>query len=236
MLLAYIDETYRRGSQFWVSALVLPGDWIAAVSDAMDAVVARASEKFDGIEKTAELHGYEIDAGTGHWEPLKGQARARVGVYTDAIETIAQFGDLAWFRGGINEKAWWSETQDPHEWALKFLLERINSEAYARGEYVLCICDDVHNRDKYRERLQHYREYGTGGYASSKLGRIVDTLHFAPSCHSRMVQAVDLVTYVLNRHQHPAENPRTAAFYQGLWDMLEPLRSRGVSRFWPTNT
>ncbi|MGN2640954.1 DUF3800 domain-containing protein [Nocardia takedensis] len=236
MLLAYIDETYKRGNEFWVSALVCPGDAVPAITAALDAVVARAVAKFSVLSEDAELHGYELDAGSGHWAPLKTMARARVGVYQEAIQTIASFDELAWFRGGmIERKLGWNETNggNPHEWALKFLLERVNSHADKAGEPVLCICDEVPNRDIYRRHLQDYRRYGTGGYASSKLSRIADTLHFAPSCHSRMVQAADMVTYVLNRNRHPPTHPRSKAFYEGLWTTLHDLRYRGASRHWP---
>lgn len=234
MLLAYIDETYRPGKEFWVSALVCPADSIPAIAAALDDVVERSVAKFPEVKEDAELHGYELDAGSGHWEPLKKKARARVGVYRDAVETIASFDDFAWFRGGLIEsKVDWHDSNDPHEWSLKFLLERINRYAKNNDQHVLCICDEVHNRDIYREKLQHYRKHGTGGYNPSRLPRIADTLHFAPSCHSRMVQAVDMVTYVLNRNRHPAEHEKTREFYADLWDVLEDLRDRGASHHWP---
>ncbi len=234
MLLAYIDETYRRGEEFWVSALVCPADSIPVIAAKLDDVVKRAVAKFPVLSKDAELHGYEVDAGSGHWEPLKLMARARVGIYQDAVETIASFDDLAWFQGGIIEsKVGWRDSNDPHEWALKFLLERVDKYANSHDQHVLCICDEVQNRDIYRKKLQYYRKYGTGGYKPSMLPRIADTLHFAPSCHSRMVQAVDMVTYVLNRHRHPAEHEKTRAFYADLWDGLKDLRDRGASHHWP---
>ncbi|WP_280265358.1 DUF3800 domain-containing protein [Nocardia wallacei] len=234
MLLAYIDETYKRGNEFWVSALVCPADSIPAITAALDEVVKRAAGKFPGVSEDAELHGYELDGGSGHWEPLKGMARARVGVFEDTIDTIAAFDELAWFRAGVIErKVVWGSHNNPHEWSLKFLLERIDRYAGGCDQHVLCICDEVQNRDVYRQMLQHYRRYGTGGNKPSKLPQIADTLHFAPSCHSRMVQAVDMVTYVLNRIRHPPEHPRAAAFYRGLWERLEDVSGRGSSHQWP---
>ncbi|MBF6350381.1 DUF3800 domain-containing protein [Nocardia flavorosea] len=234
MLLAYIDETYKRGEEHWVSALACPADSIPEITAALDEVVERAVDRFPELDEDAELHGYEVDAGSGHWEPLKGKARARVSVYRDAVETIASFEDLAWFRGGLIErKVDWHASNDPHEWSLKFTLEKLNVHAKNQDQHILCICDEVQNRDVYREKLQDYRRNGTGGYTPSRLPRIADTLHFAPSCHSRMVQAVDMVTYVLNRHRHPAEHEKTRAFYAELWDMLEDLRARGSVRYWP---
>jgi hypothetical protein len=233
VLLAYIDETYRRGEEFWISALVCPGDSIHAISTGLDAVVADAVKKF-GVPEDAELHGYELADGSGHWAVMKQMMRARISVYEDTIDVIRSAPDLAWFRAALIERRVnWGDDNDPHDWALKFLLELINSRAAARDEYALCICDDVQNRDVYRKKLQHYRTYGTGGTQSTKLGRIADTLHFAPSCHSRMVQAVDMATYVLNKRRFPPANEKSRAVYEKFWDALEPIRDRGGQRFWP---
>lgn len=233
VLLAYIDETYRAGEEFWVSALVCPGDSIHTISTGLDAIVTDAVRKF-GVPDDAELHGYDLTSGTNHWSLMKPMMRARIGVYQDAINVIRTVPEMAWFRAGLNERRLsWSEDNDPHDWALKFLLERLNRKAHAEDQYMLCICDDVQNRDVYRKKLQHYRVNGTGGASSSHLERIADTLHFAPSCHSRMVQAVDMVTYVLNKQRFPPENAKARVAWDGLWDVLEPLRGRGRQRLWP---
>ncbi|WP_444949740.1 DUF3800 domain-containing protein [Micromonospora ureilytica] len=66
---------------------------------------------------------------------------------------------------------------------------------------------------------------GTGGYRSRRLTRIVDTLHFAPSHASRLVQAVDLVTFLYRRMANDTgHDPREAAANEKLWSWVEQRR------------
>jgi hypothetical protein len=73
----------------------------------------------------------------------------------------------------------------------------------ALGEYALVIADEVDGQAKHRADLSSYRDVGTTGYRHRKLTRIVDTLHFAPSRASRLVQAADVITILVQASLHP---------------------------------
>jgi len=53
--------------------------------------------------------------------------------------------------------------------------------------------------------------------------RIVDTLHFAPSSASRLVQAADLVVFMHNRIEStlPDADKRAVAVNESLWRRIE---------------
>ena len=68
--------------------------------------------------------------------------------------------------------------------------------ATSLGDYVLVIADEVDGQARHHADLSSYREVGTTGYRHRKLTRIVDTLHFAPSHASRLVQAADVITFL----------------------------------------
>jgi len=53
--------------------------------------------------------------------------------------------------------------------------------------------------------------------------RIVDTLHFAPSSASRLVQAVDLIVFMHNRIEstEPDADGRAVAINEALWRRIE---------------
>lgn len=51
------------------------------------------------IEPTAELHGYDLFQGKGHWEPMKRMPRARIGVYDQALRAIADHDVTMIIRG-----------------------------------------------------------------------------------------------------------------------------------------
>ncbi|WP_431915639.1 DUF3800 domain-containing protein [Micromonospora wenchangensis] len=103
-------------------------------------------------------------------------------------------------------------------------LERVDGYAASKAEYALVIADEVPDQAGHRADLDRYRVSGTGGYRSRRLTRIVDTLHFAPSHVSRLVQAADLVTYLFQRLELPGTDPRTARVNEQLWSLVEPRR------------
>lgn len=99
----------------------------------------------------------------------------------------------------------------------------------ARGEIVLVTCDQTDDPDRHHANLRVFRKFSTGGIRPRQLTTIVDTIHFADSCHSRLVQAADLLSYLSFR-------VRTDELYQRLgkptqaakrlWRIVEPLQSR----------
>jgi hypothetical protein len=114
---------------------------------------------------------------------------------------------------GINtarQKARYRNPHPPHDVVLQHLLERLDENI---PEPVLVIADEVHDHDRTRHRanLRSFRQSGTPGYRSSYLPRILDTLHYADSRHSRLVQAADLVTFMYVRTtRHTESDPRAA--------------------------
>src|SRR5690606_527155 len=100
---------------------------------------------------------------------------------------------------------------------------RVDECATSLGEYALVIADEVDGQAGHRADLSSYREVGTTGDRHRKLTRIVDTLHFAPSHASRLVQAADMIAFLARRvgtHRELAarsREPRVA-----MWKRLGP--------------
>jgi len=93
--------------------------------------------------------------------------------------------------------------------------------ATSLGDYVLVIADEVDGQARHHADLSSYREVGTTGYRHRKLTRIVDTLHFAPSHASRLVQATDVITFLYRRvftHRETDERSRKAKI--AMWNRL----------------
>jgi hypothetical protein len=63
-------------------------------------------------------------------------------------------------------------------------------------------------KDVYRADIADYQTYGTWGWRAQKLDRIVDTLHFAPSKFSRLLQSGR--PGQLHPHHAAQEAPRPA--------------------------
>lgn len=106
---------------------------------------------------------------------------------------------------------------------LAHLLERIDDCALEQDQLALVIADEVSEQDNYRHDLWSYQRSGTWGYRSSKLIRIVDTIHFAPSSASRLVQAADLIAYMARRiGTHIETDERAKRANAALWERIRP--------------
>jgi hypothetical protein len=230
--LAYIDETYTD-DEFWVIALVIPESGAKELEVALNAVVQRAHARFPEVDPSAELHGYPLDAGTHAWAPLRGKSQARVDIFKEAIAALCGVQGIYLIRACVKvSKLSWGKDHDAHDWALKMLFEKIDREFHNR-ELVLAICDDVGQREKYRRAFSRFKRDGTGGYQPRTLEAFLDALHFVPSHHSRLVQAVDLAAYVFRRAVIvPPANERSRKFYSDLWNQLSNSVTHRF-RIWP---
>jgi len=228
VLLTYVDESYTK-DQYYIAAVLVPDGEAIPLTDALDKVVESAAKKFPdaGLSREAELHGYDIFQGSGDWAPLKRMLRARIGVYTDALQAIADRDVRIIIRGVHCQRLRQRYTRPahPHSVVLTHLLERIDECAEKHSERALVIADEPGQHDQqleYRTDLRLYQSHGTWGYRSRKIERIVDTLHFAPSVASRLVQAADLVAFMYRRIKTSSAgtDPRSVRANAKLWSLL----------------
>ncbi|MEU8185237.1 DUF3800 domain-containing protein [Micromonospora sp. NPDC049044] len=220
MLLTYVDESFTS-RVYWIGALMVPDGVAIQLSEALDQVVADAAKTY-GVSVDVELHGYDIFHGRKGWKGIP--PRARIAVYKAAMRAIG-VQDVAIILRGVRREQLarrYAYPRPAHEVVLSHVLERVDGYAASREQYALVIADEVHDQATHRADLTRYRISGTGGYRSRKLTRIVDTLHFAPSHASRLVQAVDLVTFLFQRLELPGMIPRAAAVNEQLWALVEP--------------
>lgn len=224
MLLNYLDESYDS-TKYWVCALVCHDRSVVALTDELDAVVARAASAY-GISPRAELHGHALFQGKEAWERLALMPRARIGIYDDAFEAIARHATGVIARGVYRPGlvARYTTPFHPHTVVLQYVLEDIDKVAAQRDEYALVIADEVDRAHEYRADLWRFQREPTPGYVARRLTRIADTIHFAPSTSSRLLQAADLVAFLKRRIAaagvHDTRETRANA---ALWSRVAPL-------------
>ncbi|MEJ6019859.1 DUF3800 domain-containing protein [Corynebacterium sp. H113] len=230
MLVAYLDETYLKGVEHALIALVLPASKISQLERDLNAVVEKACAQHSGIEESAELHGYELSSGEQSWESLK-SPRTRARIYKEAVTVISSVEGAAFCRGSVDLAS--KKPDDPHKWALTIALECVDNYASRTGDAVIGICDDVGNKSIYQAMYADARKNGTGGHYPKNLDAFTDGLHFTPSCHSRPIQAVDMLAYVYRRtHIKKFGDERAAKVMNECWDIMQPLRDAGFYRTW----
>jgi len=123
----------------------------------------------------------------------------------------------------------------PEQVCFQHILQRANRVATARGTHALIIADERSDRDRHRERFATYQTVGTPGvYMHTTLDRLLDTVHFAPSHQSRMLQAADMLAFIYRRFVTITESdPRAAESMAKLWAMLEHSGKVYEAGSWP---
>lgn len=225
MLLTYLDESYTS-ARYLIAGLLVPDTEARSLTGTLDYVVEEASFEHGRIAATAELHAHEIVSATGAWERLKPDITARIAVYNASLQAIADHDVTIIVRSvdviGLDKRH--PDGHDhPHSVVLTHLVERVDEYADGIGQNALLIADEVDQQDSYRRDLWRYQRSATWGYRSRQITRVVDTLHFAPSSSSRLVQAADLVAFLARRvATHTETDPRSKQAYATMWDRIAP--------------
>jgi uncharacterized protein DUF3800 len=224
VLLAYLDESYDE-NRYWITGLLCPEDTLIPLTQALDTVVS--GFEFAPPAPRLELHGYELFHGEDQWKFLKKEPRRRIKVYGDALDAVAKFPDVRIFIRGIDrkrQKARYSTVIHPHKVVLGHLLERLDEHAEHHGDHrLLVIADEIHDAATHRSSLWDYQHSGTEGYRPRVLTQVVDTMHFAPSHASRLLQASDLISYLHHRMSSGADtDQRALKANAGLWARVQP--------------
>ena len=219
MLLAYIDESYSS-DWYFLAAMLCDGPAAIALTAALDAVIDKAVDQHN-LDEGIELHGYELFQGHECWKGIP--PRVRIGVYNDAFQAIGDYATGIILRGvdtnGMRQR--YSNPMSPHSVVLQHVLEQIDIYATTQGEYALVIADEVDEQARHRADLSSYQRARTPGYRSRRLTRIVDTLHFAPSHASRLVQAADMIAFLHRRIlTHVESDKRAERANLNLWQRL----------------
>lgn len=225
MLLCFVDESFK-GDFYAFSALIADQHATRELTLALNQLVDQVAVEW-GISRQSEIHAYEIFHGVGAWDEIP--ARARVRVFEASLKAVID-ADVRIYLRAVNSRRL-AERQAHQNYPVNFpadqvcfqhILQRANGFAKRHGEYALVIADERNDRERHRERFALYQTDGTPGvYMHTTLDRLLDTVHFAPSHHSRMLQAADLLAFLYRRVQTVAESdPRQHALMQRLWGMV----------------
>lgn len=225
MLLAYLDESYTQ-ERYYIAALIVPEASARPLTDELDQIVRKVADQHPGLDAEAELHAHQLVTGKGDWAAIRQKLRVRIGVYQAALRAIGDHEAKLIVRGvdipRLRQR--YPQPDHPHTLVLTFLIERVDDYARAAGELVLMIADEIDQMDVHRRNLWLVHRGGTWGYRARPIRHIVDTLHFAPSNASRLLQAADLAVYLYRRrHTHIETDERGEREWEILWQRLRPI-------------
>ncbi|MFD7517953.1 DUF3800 domain-containing protein [Streptomyces niveus] len=235
MLLTYVDESYDNDC-YWMVALLVPEGDLRSLHRALDSIVAKAADHYP-VDRHAELHGHALVQAKDDWHRMNNKGRnmirARIGVYGDAMKAIGAH-DVRVIVRGLDLRAYRANRPQvadagpgdwppPHEVVLRHLLEQVCDHVQVREQLALVIADEIDGADDHRRHFRDYQLDGTGGSISTTLPSLVDTIHFAPSKASRLLQAADLIAYLHRRLVSGQDgDPRARKANETLWSFVAP--------------
>ncbi|WP_420368868.1 DUF3800 domain-containing protein [Curtobacterium sp. L1-20] len=225
MLLCYVDESFKNDF-YGFGAVVVDAEQTRRLTARMHELVASLGEY--GVDPRTEVHAHPVFHGKEEWAAVP--PRVRVKVFLEVVDAVRASGATVLLRGvrpdrlrRYQETRGYRDRYAPEQVAFQHLLQRVDRHATASDRHALVIADERADRDRHRERFAVYQAYGTPGtYMHTRLERLLDTVHFAPSHHSRMLQIADVVAFVWVRSQTVVErDPRQARVMAALVEDIE---------------
>jgi hypothetical protein len=238
VLLCYVDESTQ--GQFHGFAAVLADDHATKrLTAALNRIMDQAAIDY-GIPRTTEIHAHPMFHGQEAWREVG--VRARVALFYKIIEAIASEDVIILLRSVDQVRLELRQSREnypvafpPEQVCFQHILQRAQRIATSRETHCLIIADNRSDRERHREHFATYQTEGTPGvYMRTTLDRLLDTVHFAPSHQSRMLQAADMLAFIYRRHHTVKESDqRSEAAMSKLWsDLVNSGKVYGMGS-WP---
>lgn len=203
MNVAYFDEVkYEKGRQdsFWLGGLVLPLTLVRPLESCVDEV---AKDVFgtSALSKDTEFHAKEIYHGKG---VFRGQPiDDRLTILRRLFDIILQEGEVKRVYVRIIPDNLVITADEPEDIAFMYFVEKIEKSFNRMGGPGMMFGDyDEPRIGKSVASLSQFKSTGTYYSRGIKIENLVDTVYFAHSHHSRMLQLADVFLYALQANRH----------------------------------
>jgi len=237
MLHAFVDESERDDTHYFLGALILDDSQVDGLRRSLDEMMAKHATSFTVLDG-AELHGSTMMR--AYDEPWRSvPLRVRFRIFEEVMKAVFDSGARVYVEGVDirRQVARGYPTVTPaRELAFSHLFERINDCCHNGQPQVRVIADEHHTAEISRSNFNRYRMAGTYGYRSSRLPNIHPEIEFIESHTDRALQAADLVTYLYNRIWTVSESDMRAHRQKHkMWQIVDEAARwpRGRARVWP---
>lgn len=206
MHLIYFDENKFSVQDpfFYIGGIMLPSDKIRMY----DETLMRIQYNFFGtsiLRKETEFHGKDIFHGKGNFRKYK--LEQRIGLLHDLVDFIVN--NTITIRlvciDVVKHQAKYVYPEPEYRLGLMLFLERTcdfldkeNSLGLVFGDYEK---DEITNSILDFSQFKHTGK--TKMYSGRPLGRLIDTIYFTHSHHSRFLQLADVIIFLANRYDQP---------------------------------
>jgi Protein of unknown function (DUF3800) len=216
--LAYLDES--SDDAYFVNALLIQEKDLIPLSNALQDFRYSVVNTYN-LDSDIEFHGYDLFNSYGDWAPLKSDYETIKKIFLEFLEVLLAFDVDLYIKGvakdNFNRRYPDHTRQDIHNAAMLWCLEKVQKTLSVSDELALVIADQEHEGESfYRKNVRFFQTNPTFGWQPQILNRIVDTIHFAPSNESIMIQAIDMVSYANIQIRKKVADPRLQVFHQVL--------------------
>lgn len=210
MHLCYFDENKHGpdNPHFFIGGLLIPD--IKALN--FESTLSQITFNFFGARsliQANELHGKELFHGKGNAKGRK--LEDRVQVFKD-VATFVTNNQIPVRMVCIDVERHKNKYQYPmpaYRLGMMLILERF--QEYLDGVHDLGLVFGDYEADEVTGAVVDFSEYKSQGktpmYFGRPLGRLLDTVYFTQSHHSRFLQVADLLVYMAGRYENRSDIP-----------------------------
>lgn len=209
MLISYFDEVKPNPQgqpYYWLGGLMLRDDVIQGLESELNQLAHRCFGSYEPTQRT-EFHATDICSGNRNFRRWREPARrlevlkelARIIDKPDGVFRVAVRLDIARIDASVDYEAM----------AFMYFVERVNQFVRSRRTTSVLIGDLEHGGvvERSVKNLAQYRQNGTLYAFGQSIGNVLDTVHFAHSHHSRLLQLADAYMWfkqLFHRTDQPA--------------------------------
>ncbi len=237
MHLCYFDENkYTEANpHFFIGGVMIPESHALK----FESTLSQIAFNFFGsrtMTKQTELHGKELFHGKGTGKGRK--LAERVQVFND-IATFVSNNQIPVRMVCIDVNRYRGRYTYPtpeYRLGLMLLLERL-CEYLEKVDDIGLVFGD-YEADEVTRAVVDFSEFKSQGktpmYYGRPLGRLLDTVYYTQSHHSRFLQVADLLVYMAGRYENMAEEPERWHEKQvwGAWQKIKASGNVFIQR-WP---
>lgn len=192
MYLFYFDEVKldpKNQKSFWLGGVCVEASSARTIEARCNKIAAKWFTD-EILDVRNEFHGKDIVHGKGNFKGVPIEKRAEL--YGELLDLLVH-EEVKRYYIKINPENFVMTAESPDEIAFMFLVEQINKFLEKEEDIGMMFGD-------YDEpviggsviSLSKFKKQGTYWARSTTVDRIIDTVHFAKSHHSRMIQLADV--------------------------------------------
>jgi hypothetical protein len=183
-------------TDYWLGALSIPIHYVPAVEDSV-AEIAQSAFQSSELTRSTELHSAEIYFRNGNFAGEANVAK-RLAVLEKLIKVFDKHKEIKKTIIRIIPENISYSSEPAERVAFMYMCEQVDGLMLGLKTRTLLVGDRDHGRTNSAiQEFLTYRTNGTNWARGKKLQRVVDSVYFTESWHSRMLQLADV--YVFSR-------------------------------------